>query len=57
MAPDDQLDVVGHVLAPAGVGELVEHDDVVVVLDEPDVGRADEAGGAGHEQPHTRTPR
>jgi hypothetical protein len=29
----------------------------VVVLDEVDVGGADEAGGAGHEQPHTRTPR
>jgi hypothetical protein len=53
----DQLDVVGQVLAPAGVGQLVEHNHVVLVLDEVDIGRADEAGGAGDEQPHTRTPR
>jgi hypothetical protein len=30
---------------------------VVLDLDEVDIGGADEAGGAGHEQPHTRTPR
>ena len=53
---DDQLHVVGQVLAPPGVGELVEHHHVVLVLDEAHVGRADEAGRAGHEQPHTRTP-
>ena len=43
----------GQVLAPARVGELVEHGHVVLLLDEPDVGGADEAGGAGDEQPHT----
>ena len=54
---DDQLHAVRQVLAAAGVGELVEHHHVVLVLDEMDVGGAYEAGGAGHEQPHTRTPR
>jgi hypothetical protein len=29
----------------------------VRALEEPHVGRADETGAAGHEQPHARTPR
>jgi hypothetical protein len=52
-----QLDVLGQVVAPPGVGELVEHDDRVAGVQQVDEGRADEAGGARHEQPHTRTPR
>ena len=51
----DQLDVeVGEVLAPAGVGELVEHDDVVAVVGDALAGevRADEPGAAADEQLH-----
>src|SRR4029077_16165119 len=36
--PPDQLDPVGQVLRPAGVGELVEHGDLVLVAGNPDVG-------------------
>ena len=49
----DELDPVldvGQVLAPPGVGELVEHDDLVVgprLEQHAHVGRADEPGGAG----------
>jgi hypothetical protein len=54
---DHQLHVVGQVLAPAGVGQLVEDDDRVLRVQHVHEGGADEAGGAGNEQPHTRTPR
>ena len=57
----DQLEAIGRqaleVLAPARVGELVEHPDRVLrealeaIVDEA---RADEAGAAGDEQPHCR---
>ena len=42
------------VLAPAGVRELVEHDDVVAVVAQAQAheGRADEAGAAADEQLH-----
>src|SRR6185436_13953288 len=36
--------------------ELVEHDDVVVVLEQPDVGGPDEPRAPGDEQLHVRTP-
>ena len=49
---DDQLGALGQVLAPAGVGELVEHDDLVLVAGEPHVGGADEPGGAGDQELH-----
>jgi hypothetical protein len=52
-----QLHVVRQVLAATGVGELVEHNDRVFAVQEVDERGADEAGRAGHEQPHTRTPR
>ena len=48
----DQLRSLGQVLAPAGVGELVEHPHLVLAADEAHVGGADEAGGAGDEQLH-----
>ena len=48
----DQLDALGQVLRPAGVGELVEHDDLVLGAGDADVGGADESGGAGDEQLH-----
>ena len=51
---DEQLGALGQVLAPPRVGQLVEHADVVLVADQPHVGRADEAGGAGDEDPHAR---
>ena len=49
---------VGEVLLAAGVGELVEHDDLVAVLGDAlaDEVRADEAGSAADEQLHGRTP-
>jgi hypothetical protein len=56
-AADHELDGVRHVLAPPRVGELVEHDDLVVGLEEAHVRGADEPGAAGHEQLHARTPR
>ena len=49
---DHQLDALGQVLAPARVGELVEHADLVLGLDEADVGGADEPGGAGDQELH-----
>ena len=51
----DEADVeVLEVLAAAGVGELVEHDDLVAVLREAhaDEVRADEPGAAADEQLH-----
>ena len=42
---------------PARVGELVEHDYLVLALKEAHVCGADESGAAGHEQLHARTPR
>ncbi len=46
------LDVL-QVLLPAGVGELVQDDDLVARLDAlADEGRADEPGPAAHEQLH-----
>ena len=51
-----ELHAVRQVLAAPRVGELVEHGDVVLRLEQPDVGGADEAGAAGHEQLHARTP-
>ena len=54
----DELDVeVLEVLAPAGVGELVEDDDLVAVLAhaQADEVRADEAGAAADEQLHAGT--
>ena len=56
-AAHHQLDAVGHVLASARVGELVEHHHVVLVLEQARVCRADESGSAGHEQLHAGTPR
>jgi hypothetical protein len=50
---DDEVGVgAGEVLAPPGVGELVEHDELVLGAEEAHVGRADEAAAACHEQPH-----
>ena len=48
---------VGEVLLAAGVGELVEHDDLVAVLRDAlaDEVRADEPGSAADEQLHRRT--
>ena len=48
---------VGEVLLAPGVGELVEHHDLVAVLGQPlaDEVRADEAGPAADEQPHLAT--
>jgi hypothetical protein len=48
----DQLDALGQILRPARVGEFVEHDDLVLDTGDPDVGRADEPGGAGHQELH-----
>ena len=59
----DEHDPVLHlrqVLAPAGVGELVEHHDLVVrarLEHHPHVCRADETGGAGDQQLHAATER
>ena len=50
--PLDQLRPLGQVLRPAGVGQLVEDDDLVLGPGDADVGRADESGGAGDEQLH-----
>ena len=54
---DDELDVgqVLQVLAPPGVRELVEHDDLVALVAHPQAHevRADEAGPSTDEQPHT----
>ena len=59
-AADDQPDVEPvEVLAPAGVGELVEHRDLVAVLGEAlahEVG-ADEAGSSADQQSHAVTSR
>ena len=54
--PGAVLDV-GEVLLAAGVGELVEDDDLVAVLGDAlaDEVRADEAGSAADEQLHWRT--
>jgi len=48
----DQCRALRQVLAPAGVGELVEDDDLVLGAGDADVGRADETGGAGHQELH-----
>ena len=60
--PLDELDPllhVGEVLAPTGVGELVEHDDLISPLleGEAHVRGADEPGAAGHEDPHRASAR
>ena len=52
IAPTTSSIALGQVLAPAGVGELVEHPHLVLAADEADVGGADEAGGAGDEELH-----
>ena len=49
----DQLGTVRQVLAPPGIGELVEDDDVVLVTYQPHVGGADEACGAGNQESHS----
>src|SRR5690606_30885576 len=52
----DDLDAGREVVQPAG-GEVVEHHDVVAPGQEGvDEVRADEAGAAGDERPHDRTP-
>ena len=48
----DQLGPLGRVLRPAGVGQFVEDEDLVLGPGDADVGRADESGGAGDEQLH-----
>ena len=52
----DLVDYVVEVLPAPGVGELVEHRDLVAVLAEPhpDERRADESGAAAYEQLHRR---
>jgi hypothetical protein len=49
---------VAQAFAPAGIGELVEHDDLVVVLAQAHANevRADEARPAADQQPHAWAP-